>query len=141
MSEMYYPTPSGYRFRRFRDAVLCAHGRRLIDSCEACEGLRRRAEFEATKAALVRPDDCADEIRAIRTELTERDRFDKFLVGSFGANADLHVKTALDDLTAAVRAEERERCAKIADQYRREVLPVDPGGIARLIAGQIRSGE
>ena len=40
-----------------------------------------------------------------------------------------------------VRAEERERCAKIADQYRREVLPVDPGGIARLIAGQIRSGE
>jgi hypothetical protein len=41
---------------------------------------------------------------------------------------------------ATARAEERERCAKIADKYAAEVLPVDPGGVARIIAGRIRSG-
>jgi hypothetical protein len=32
---------------------------------------------------------------------------------------------------------ERKRCARIADEYANEVLPVDPGGVARLIAGRI----
>ncbi len=43
-------------------------------------------------------------------------------------------------LAERVQAEERERCARIADEYARETLPVDPGGVARLIAGRIRNG-
>jgi hypothetical protein len=35
-------------------------------------------------------------------------------------------------------AKERQRCAQIADEYSTEILPVDPGGVARLIADQIR---
>jgi hypothetical protein len=42
---------------------------------------------------------------------------------------------------ATAQAQERERCAKIADEYAAEVLPVDPGGIARIIGGRIREGN
>jgi hypothetical protein len=44
-------------------------------------------------------------------------------------------------LIEQIRWEERERCARIADEYSKEVLPVDPGGIARIVAGRIRSGQ
>ncbi len=43
-------------------------------------------------------------------------------------------------LVERIQAEERERCARIADEYGRETLPVDPGAVARIIAGRIRDG-
>jgi hypothetical protein len=41
-------------------------------------------------------------------------------------------------LVERFQAEERERCARIADEYATELLPVEAGGVARLIAARIR---
>lgn len=52
-------------------------------------------------------------------------------------------KREISEGLAIVRAEGRreaiEESAKMADEYEKEVLPVDPGGIARLIAFRCRA--
>ena len=71
------------------------------------------------------------------TEPTERARFNRFLVGLFGVNADLHTTFMLDTLLAAARAEERERCAKIAEADAPEFYD----RTCHRIAARIRSDE
>lgn len=58
-------------------------------------------------------------------------------------NCENELAERADELIATAREEGRreaiEECAKMADEYEKEVLPVDPGGIARLIAFRCRA--
>jgi hypothetical protein len=76
------------------------------------------------------------------TEPTDRHReiATKIVVRYIDRRANKEIVGYVAAWLATVCAEERERCAKIADKYAAEVLPVDPGGVARIIAGRIRSG-